>query len=112
MNDVPCRARKLDSTYTKTLPNFVYSSHTANTNLRVHLEKYHEDEYVLVCQENNWPMQLAKRKIREEALKQTTLDSVVIGMCIDLRNANLIDVTCRCAESAIVFSCVIFAPSD
>ena len=60
------------------VPNFHYSAHTANPNLRAHLESHHEAEYVAICSEKGWVMQLAKRKVREETLKQTTLDGVAV----------------------------------
>jgi hypothetical protein len=61
--------------------NYSFAAVTANPNLCVHLEKYHEEEYVKVCEENGWPMMLPKRKVREETaslLKQSTLDSSLL----------------------------------
>jgi hypothetical protein len=57
----------------------MYASTTANSNLCTHLEAFHEDEYVEVCLVNGWPMQLQKRKKREEEIRltQSTLDGVV-----------------------------------
>src|SRR4051794_16041018 len=53
--------------------NYTFAAGTANSNLRFHLENHHEAEYVKVCAEKGWPMQLVKWKARE-ALTQSTLD--------------------------------------
>jgi hypothetical protein len=77
-----CRSRHEDLTYVKLLPNYTYAVTTANANLRTHLEGHHEEEYVAMCVEKGWPMQLAKRKRREmfalENTRQTSLDGVVV----------------------------------
>jgi mRNA degradation ribonuclease J1/J2 len=65
--------------YTMVIPNFVYSAQTANPNLRAHLESHHEAKYVAICLEKGWPMQLAKRKVREATLKQSTLDGIAVA---------------------------------
>jgi hypothetical protein len=41
---------------------FVYSSSTATGTLRGHLERYHEEEVITVCQRMGWPIQLPKYK--------------------------------------------------
>ena len=58
------------------IPNHTYAASTANANLRFHMENHHEDEYVQECAKNNWPMQLAKRKVQEDLIRQTTLDGI------------------------------------
>ena len=79
--DLLTSAQDLDVKNKIVLPNYTYSSSTANSNLRAHLENYHEEEYVRVCEENGWVMQLPKRKRRVElakALMQTSLDGIAI----------------------------------
>lgn len=46
--------------------NYEYAVTTGLSNLRYHLECHHEDEYVKICEENNWKMMLAKRRLAEE----------------------------------------------
>ena len=53
-------------------------------NLRTHLESHHEAEYLEACEENDWPIQLAKRKRREMlanelTLRQSSLDGVAVA---------------------------------
>ena len=70
--------RALDPKFLLLNINYSFATSTANPNLRFHLENHHEDAYVKACDENGWPMQLPKRKLRletEHRLKQTTLDS-------------------------------------
>jgi hypothetical protein len=56
---------------------------TANANLRTHLESHHEAEYVALCVEKGWPMQLAKRKRRKmfalENKHKMSLDGVAVA---------------------------------
>jgi len=55
-----------------------FSENTGNSNLRVHIENHHADEYEKLCIENGWKNQLPKHKAREE-LKltgQTTLSGI------------------------------------
>ena len=71
----------MDVQYKKVLPNYTYAASTANGNLRTHLESYHEEEYVRVCEEKSWTIQLPKRKRRLElanALRQSTLANVAV----------------------------------
>src|SRR5438477_9118864 len=70
--------RALDPKFLLLNINYSFAASTANPNLRFHLENHHEDAYVKACDENGWPMQLPKRKLRletEHRLKQTMLDS-------------------------------------
>lgn len=41
---------------------FIYSLSTATGTLRGHLERYHEEEVITVCQRKGWPIQLPKYK--------------------------------------------------
>lgn len=41
-----------------------YSYTTANSNLRNHLEAEHKEEYLRVCEEKGWEMQLPKLKLQ------------------------------------------------
>lgn len=71
-------ANRDDPLYKRKIPNYTYAASTANNNLRFHLENYHEDEYVRECQKNHWTMQLPKRKLREDSMRQqSTLDGIV-----------------------------------
>lgn len=41
---------------------FIYSLSTATGTLHGHLERYHEEEVITVCQRKGWPIQLPKYK--------------------------------------------------
>jgi hypothetical protein len=41
---------------------YIYSSTTATGPLRGHLERYHEEEVITICQHKGWPIQLPKYK--------------------------------------------------
>lgn len=75
-------AHQEDPNYKLVLPNYSYLGSTANNNLRTHLESFHEQEYVDICVENSWVMQLPKRKRRQElakaSLQQSVLDGIVM----------------------------------
>jgi hypothetical protein len=68
-SDNPAKYREL---------RYKFSENTGNSNLRVHIENHHADEYEKLCSEHGWKNQLPKHKVREE-LKltgQTTLDGI------------------------------------
>jgi hypothetical protein len=48
--------------------NFSYKSSSSNSTLRHHLENAHKDEYLRLCAENKWLMQLPKTR-KEDAAK-------------------------------------------
>jgi hypothetical protein len=56
---------------------YVYSHRTAIGGLRVHLEANHRDEYLEVCEKNNWPMMLPKERLARAALAESNLNPVV-----------------------------------
>jgi hypothetical protein len=67
--------------YKGVLPNYIYAVSTANSNLHTHLESYHKKEYVQVCEQNGWGLQLPKHKWHLELanlLKQSTLDGIAV----------------------------------
>jgi hypothetical protein len=85
-----------DLLYKANIPNHTYAASTANNNLRFHMENHHEDEYVRVCEKNGWTMQLPRRKVREDTLRQTTLDGIAhTGMCCRSNRVIIIDSICR-----------------
>lgn len=43
---------------------YLYSATTATGTLRGHLERYHEQEVILLCQRKGWPIQLPKYKLQ------------------------------------------------
>lgn len=45
--------------------NFKYSSKTATSGLRSHLERFHKEEYILLGKERGWVMQLASLKSQQ-----------------------------------------------
>jgi hypothetical protein len=49
---------------------FIYSSTTATGTLRGHLERYHEQEVILLCQRKGWPIQLPKYKAQQALVVQ------------------------------------------
>ena len=75
-------AHKADPLYAHTVLNHIYSATTVNSNLRGHMENYHEDQYVSQCELNGWPIQLVRRRVRENALRQSTLNGIAhAGEC-------------------------------
>jgi hypothetical protein len=84
-------------------------------NLHLHLESCHEEEYVRVCTENDWPMQLAKRKRREMECRkasssmQSTLDGVALpGQCVHLFCQIITNTTFTGVVNRVAFSQLAF----
>jgi len=49
---------------------YIYSSTTATGTLRGHLERYHEQEVIMLCQRKGWPIQLPKYKAQQALVVQ------------------------------------------
>jgi hypothetical protein len=49
---------------------YIYSSTTATGTLRGHLEKFHEQEVITLCQRRGWPIQLPKYKAQQTLVVQ------------------------------------------
>jgi hypothetical protein len=58
--------------------NFKYSSKTATSGLRSHLERFHKEEYVLLSKERGWVMQLASLKSQQG--QSTTGPGIAINL--------------------------------
>ena len=50
---------------------FIYSLTTATGTLRGHLERYHEQEVIMLCQRKGWPIQLPKYKAQQALVVQS-----------------------------------------